>query len=346
MKIRIFLISILTTLFLASIGYTQDVGNPSYNSIKIKSRATFNFLDASTPLFTDASKGITSTGTVGVAKGGTGKSSVTANSYLKGNGTNALVERTYAEVASDLGLANAVVYMGVIDCSTNPNYPAANAGEGYIVSVAGKIGGASGKVVVAGDLVLCNADETAAGDEATVGTNWYVLEKNIDLTNISITGGSISGTDITVGAGKTLDVSAGTLVLSPFSTLPVAGTTGGFTRTFSEATVALSGASTTIQVNIPGSPVSNILGVQLRVDTAITSGDGATTWSATYTGGSILAISTGQAFTKNTKVDSMSGGIVTSETDIIITPNSGTFSGGVVRAIVYYETFTAMSDAS
>lgn len=43
---------------------------------------------------------------VSVDKGGTGKSSVTANSYLKGNGTSALVERTYSEVKTDLSLNN------------------------------------------------------------------------------------------------------------------------------------------------------------------------------------------------------------------------------------------------
>jgi len=52
----------------------------------------------------DASK-ITS-GTLSVANGGTGVSSVTADSYLKGNGTEALVERTYTEVKTDLSLNN------------------------------------------------------------------------------------------------------------------------------------------------------------------------------------------------------------------------------------------------
>jgi hypothetical protein len=45
------------------------------------------------------------TGTLPVGNGGTGKTSVTANSYLKGNGTGALVERTYAEVRTDLGIS-------------------------------------------------------------------------------------------------------------------------------------------------------------------------------------------------------------------------------------------------
>lgn len=41
-------------------------------------------------------------GTLGVANGGTGKTSITLNSYLKGNGTSAPIERTYAEVLADL----------------------------------------------------------------------------------------------------------------------------------------------------------------------------------------------------------------------------------------------------
>ena len=79
-----------------------------------------------------------------------------------------------------LGNANALVYKGVIDCSTNPNYPSANAGELYIVSVAGKIGGASGINVEVGDMLICNTDSTASGNEATVGAYWNAIQKNID----------------------------------------------------------------------------------------------------------------------------------------------------------------------
>lgn len=57
------------------------------------------------------------TGTLLVANGGTGKASVTANSYLKGNGTGALVERTYAQVRTDLGLGS--VYSKDVPTSGN-----------------------------------------------------------------------------------------------------------------------------------------------------------------------------------------------------------------------------------
>lgn len=85
--------------------------------------------------------------------------------------------KTYAD--NLINAANALVYKGVIDCSTNPNYPAANAGDLYLVSVAGKIGGASGIDVEVGDMCICTTDGTPAGDQATVGANWNIIQKNI-----------------------------------------------------------------------------------------------------------------------------------------------------------------------
>ncbi|MGM5018734.1 hypothetical protein [Tardiphaga sp. 367_B4_N1_1] len=75
---------------------------------------------------------------------------------------------------------DAMVFKGALDCSANPNYPAADRGWSYRVSVAGKIGGASGVVVEVGDLVICNADSTAAGNQAGVGSSWNVIQTNID----------------------------------------------------------------------------------------------------------------------------------------------------------------------
>jgi len=121
----------------------------------------------------------------------------------------------------------------------------------------------------------------------------------------------------------------------------VTGTTGGFTRGFSEATVSISAAATcTIQVNVPAT--ARILGCQLRVDTALTAGE---LWDAAYSGGSTDAICSGQAVAQNTKVNSLTSAVVTSETDIAITKNGGgSFTAaGVIRAIVYYEYFETMA---
>jgi hypothetical protein len=82
-----------------------------------------------------------------------------------------------------LGDSDAMVYKGTIDCSANPNYPAADAGHTYKLtgSVDGmKIGGASGEIVEAGDYMICNTDSSAAGTQATVGTNWDVFQVNLD----------------------------------------------------------------------------------------------------------------------------------------------------------------------
>lgn len=86
--------------------------------------------------------------------------------------------KTYADQL--IAAADAMVFKGVIDCSANPNYPAADKGWTYRVSVAGKIGGASGTNVEAGDLLLCLADSTASGNQATVGSSWSIAQANLD----------------------------------------------------------------------------------------------------------------------------------------------------------------------
>lgn len=84
----------------------------------------------------------------------------------------------YADLIS-AGL-NAVIFKGVIDCSTNPNYPAADRGFAYIISVAGKIGGASGVDVLARDLIICLTNGTPSGNQATVGDEWTIVAANVD----------------------------------------------------------------------------------------------------------------------------------------------------------------------
>lgn len=75
---------------------------------------------------------------------------------------------------------DAMIFKGVIDCATSPNYPAANAGHSYKVSVGGSIGGVGGKIVEVNDTLMCTVDASANGTEATVGANWYVIQSNID----------------------------------------------------------------------------------------------------------------------------------------------------------------------
>lgn len=86
-----------------------------------------------------------------------------------------------------LGAADAIIFKGVIDASANPNYPAGVTGDFYKISVAGKIGGASGIDVQVGDAILATADN-AGGSQASVGTSWTILQSNVDLATTSVAG--------------------------------------------------------------------------------------------------------------------------------------------------------------
>lgn len=107
--------------------------------------------------------------------------------------------KTYAD--SLIAANDAMVFKGVIDCSANPNYSAADRGHTYRVSVAGKIGGASGPNVEAGDILICLTDSTASGNHATVGSNWGIIQVNIDgaLTTANI-GSSVQAYDSELAA--------------------------------------------------------------------------------------------------------------------------------------------------
>lgn len=79
-------------------------------------------------------------------------------------------------------------YMKVQDsnfnASTEPNYPSANRGESLYITTGGKIGGSSGKVVEAGDVAIA-IQTNAGGNEALVGTAWFIIQKNIEFDNVA-----------------------------------------------------------------------------------------------------------------------------------------------------------------
>jgi len=107
-----------------------------------------------------------------------------AFSVQRGNHTGTQLAATISDfnttVDARLAAVDAMSFKGVIDCSANPNYPAADAGHTYVISVDGRVGGASGPSVKAGDMALCLVDASAAGNHATVGANWALLEMNLD----------------------------------------------------------------------------------------------------------------------------------------------------------------------
>lgn len=92
--------------------------------------------------------------------------------------SSASTARTNLAVYSKTEVDNKLVGMwdlrGSTDCSSNPNYPAASKGDAYVVTVAGKIGGASGQSVSAGDVYVALADN-AGGTQAAVGSSWDTI---------------------------------------------------------------------------------------------------------------------------------------------------------------------------
>lgn len=101
-----------------------------------------------------------------------------------GSGTNTTQLATTAfvvtEIAARLASNDAMTYKGAIDCSSNPNYPAANAGDTYRISVGGKIGGVAGASVEAGDMIICHVDSSTSGAHISAGPNWDIIQTNID----------------------------------------------------------------------------------------------------------------------------------------------------------------------
>lgn len=153
-----------------------------------------------------------------------------------------------ARVNARVAALDVMSYKGAINASANPNYPAASAGDTYRISVAGKIGGASGPNVEAGDLIISHVDASAGGTQAQVGADWDIVQINIDgavtltgtqtLTNKTLTSPVInSPTGIT-----TTDVGEGTNLYytderakDAAAALFAAGTHTGATVTYDDA---------------------------------------------------------------------------------------------------------------
>lgn len=153
--------------------------------------------------------------------------------------------------------ADALTLEGNLDCSTNPNYPAADAGHSYVVTVAGKIGGASGVDVEAGDFVVCKVDSTATGDHATVGTNWFVIQRNLEAATETTSGFARFATDAEVIAA-----SSSNLMISP-TTLDNLLTTNGYRRAFVSVFAASTGATITAATH--GLGVTNNLNADIFI---------------------------------------------------------------------------------
>lgn len=145
-----------------------------------------------------------------------------------------------------IGAADAMVFKGVTDCSTNPDYPAGTTGDFYKVSVAGKIGGASGAVVQVGDAYICTADN-AGGTQAAVGASWSVMQGNTEQATTTVLGTVILATQAEAQAKSDTSKAVTPSALADFAR-KVTGTIGNGTLTDLPVTHGLGTQYVTAQV--------------------------------------------------------------------------------------------------
>jgi hypothetical protein len=80
----------------------------------------------------------------------------------------------------------------------------------------------------------------------------------------------------------------------------------------------------------------------MRVDTTV-GGNESTSWRADFIGGNLEEIVSTAGTATTSRVNSFAGGITDDVTKILISSNGLDFTGGVIQAIAYYDTFTTMA---
>ena len=98
------------------------------------------------------------------------------------------------------GLASGQGSTTDFDASANPNYPSGNANDKWVVTVAGKVGGGSGKDVQVGDVITAKTN-TVGGTQAAAGGDFFIVEGNKDKATEAVLGLVERATQAEVNAG-------------------------------------------------------------------------------------------------------------------------------------------------
>lgn len=193
----------------------------------------------------------------------------TAPSSSSDNTTLPTSAAVWSAISNGIAVADAMVYKGTISGGSTGSYgaltPAASKGDTYKVVTAGKIDGIAVEV---GDMMICNADGTAAATSSnytTIATKWDFIQANIDGAVTGPTSSTDAHVAVFNGAtGKVIKDSGFTIGKSVPSdavftdtvyTLPLAadGTRGGIQLGYSQSgknyPVQLSGEKA--YVNVP-----------------------------------------------------------------------------------------------
>jgi len=88
-----------------------------------------------------------------------------------------------------------------LNCGANPNYPVSLKGVTYRVSVGGKIGGVSGKVVQVDDIIYCHTADPVGGTQASVGASYSIIQTNLVQASQSEAGYLAISTDLAIKTG-------------------------------------------------------------------------------------------------------------------------------------------------
>lgn len=139
------------------------------------------------------------------------------------------------------------LYQGVIDCSSNPNYPAADKNMYWNVGGPGKVGGASGIDVEVGDVITCITANNG-GTYADVGTKFLITQFNIDPATV---------TEIRTGTSDAVYVTPNVL----------ADQLNGGSAVFSAATLISLGGGTTQQLLLTSTAAQKALAIASTVQT-------------------------------------------------------------------------------
>lgn len=184
---------------------------------------------------------------------------IDVDTSLSANSDTRIATQKAVKAYVDSAVTGLLDLKGSTDCSANPNYPSALKGDAYYVTVAGKIGGASGKTVEIGDVYVA-LNDNAGGTEASVGTDWFVLNQN--LSGVALTSGTLaqfaSTTSAQLAGVISDETGSGALVFANTPTLvtPNIGVATGTSLTASGTVSANQFTSTSNTINLSSATLS------------------------------------------------------------------------------------------